>query len=116
VEPEITAAGLAEADPVVLAMVAAHLHPQAPGGAQLQGLRRRLGLRRRRAPLASALIGAAAIQQRLDVLLQGQQVVGLISVLLEKVRLLSICSRVRSWSSSRGVIAATERRSRRARL
>ena len=38
VEPEIPPPGLAQADPLVLAMVAAHLQPQAPGAAQFERL------------------------------------------------------------------------------
>ena len=38
VKPEVTAAGLAQADPVVLAMVAAHLQHEATGAGEFQGL------------------------------------------------------------------------------
>ena len=38
VEPEIPSPGLAQADPFVLAMVAAHLQPQAPGAGQFKRL------------------------------------------------------------------------------
>ena len=44
VEPEVAAAGLPQADPLVLAMVAAHLQPQAGGRAHFEGYRLALGL------------------------------------------------------------------------
>ena len=42
VKPEVTAAGLAQADPVVLAMVAAHLQHETTGADDFEGLRRAL--------------------------------------------------------------------------
>jgi len=60
-----TAAGLAEADPVrFLAMVCGHLTRRPRGFAQLQGLRRRLGLGGA-GRVASALIGALPRIQQL---------------------------------------------------
>ena len=69
VEPEITAAGLAEADPIVLQVIASHQQSQSIGAAELQGLGHALPFPF--SPLAA--VAAASLQKWGEVLRQGLQ-------------------------------------------
>ena len=59
-KPKVTTTGLAQTDPVVLAMVSPHLEQQTPRRNQFQWLRRALPL------LASLLLAASWIEQFLQ--------------------------------------------------
>ena len=61
VEPEVTAAGLAKADPVVLAVVAPNLNRQPPRRQNLQGARLILST-----PLSTCRMASVGLQQFLE--------------------------------------------------